>query len=171
MRAWIEREWIEELVREAGARIGWGPHARASAFRLFDDVDGERPAGQVAREPFGALHVFGRHRLLAVGGEARVHPTEERAQELFRQPLGAVQARKQAPAEDLLDEPRAEARERQELSFLCIGAVGDERVHVGVEVGCVRAEGLDREYETWCDVAPIEDRPDAWDDRVAGRAG
>ena len=91
------------------------PHAQASAFRLFDDVDGERPAGQVAREPFGALHVVGRHRLLAVGGEARVHPTEERAQELFRQPLGAVQALEHAASKDLFHEPRVEVRELQEM--------------------------------------------------------
>ena len=44
-------------------------------------------------------------------------------------------------------------------------------MHVGVEVGGVRAEGLDREDETWCDVAPIEDRADARNDRVAGRGG
>ena len=65
----------------------------------------------------------------------------------------------------------ARDRELKELSFLCIGAVGDERMHMGMEVGGVGAEGLDREYETWCNVTAIEDRADARDDRVAGRAG
>jgi len=42
---------------------------------------------------------------------------------------------------------------------------------VGVEVGCVRTERLDREYETRRDVVAIEDRADARDDRVTRRAG
>ena len=49
---------IEELLQETGARIGWGAHAQASAFRLFDDIYGERPAGQVAGEAFGALDLL-----------------------------------------------------------------------------------------------------------------
>ena len=44
-------------------------------------------------------------------------------------------------------------------------------MHVGVEVGGVRTERLDRDHETWCDVVAIEDRADARDDRVASRAG
>ena len=44
-------------------------------------------------------------------------------------------------------------------------------MHVGVEVGCVRTERLDREYETRRDVVAIEDRADARDDRVTRRAG
>ena len=44
-------------------------------------------------------------------------------------------------------------------------------MHVGVEVGGVRAEGLDREDETRCDIAPVKDRADTRDDRVASRAG
>ena len=50
-----ELKRIEELLQETGARIGWGAHAQASAFRLFDDIYWERPAGQVAGEAFGAL--------------------------------------------------------------------------------------------------------------------
>ena len=44
-------------------------------------------------------------------------------------------------------------------------------MHVGVEVGGVRTERLDRDHETWCDVVAIDDRADARDDGVAGRAG
>ena len=44
-------------------------------------------------------------------------------------------------------------------------------MHVGVEVGGVRTERLDRDHETRRDVVAIEDRADARDDRVAGRAG
>ena len=44
-------------------------------------------------------------------------------------------------------------------------------MHVGVEVGGVRAERPDRDHETRRDVVAIEDRANAGDDRVAGRAG
>jgi hypothetical protein len=56
-----------------------------------------------------------------------------------------VQAPEHAAAEDLLDEPRVEVGELPELplSFEC--AVRDERMHVGVDVGGVRAERPDRD--------------------------
>jgi len=44
-------------------------------------------------------------------------------------------------------------------------------MHVGVEVGGVRAERLNREHETRCDVVAIDDRANARDDRVTSRAG
>jgi hypothetical protein len=44
-------------------------------------------------------------------------------------------------------------------------------MHVGVEVGGVRAECLDRDDQARRDVVAIEDRADARDDRVARRAG
>ena len=44
-------------------------------------------------------------------------------------------------------------------------------MRVGVEVGGVRAERLDRNDQARRDVVAIEDRANARDDRVAGRAG
>ncbi len=44
-------------------------------------------------------------------------------------------------------------------------------MHVGVEVGGVRTERLDRDHETRRRVVAIEDRADARDDRVTSRAG
>ena len=67
------------------------------------------------------------------------------AGQVAREALGAVQALEHAAAEDLVDEPRVEARQLQELSLLCKCAVGDEYMHVRVEVGGVGAEGLDRD--------------------------
>jgi hypothetical protein len=62
------------------------------------------------------------------------------AGQVARKTLGAVQALEHAAAEDLLDEPRVEVRQLQELSLLIECAVGDEGVHVGMEVGGVGAE-------------------------------
>ena len=92
-----------------------------------------------------------------------------RGQELLRQPPGAVRAQEHTAAEDLLDEPRVEVRELQELAILIECAVGDEGIHVGVEVGHVGAERLNRDNEARRDVVAIEDRADARHDRVAGR--
>ncbi len=89
----------------------------------------------------------------------------------WTQPSRELQALEHAASEDLLDESRVEVRELQELSLLCKCAVGDERMHVRVEVGGVRAERLDRDHETRRDIPPIEDRADARDDRVTCRAG
>ncbi len=166
-----EIQRIEDLLHEPGARIGRGAHTQASSFDLLDDVDGQRPAGQIAREALGALEVVRRDGLLAVHREPGVHPAQQRALELLREPLGAVQALEQAAVKDLLDEPRVEVRQLQELSLLCECAVGEEGVHVGVEVGGVRAERLDRDDQARCDVVAIEDRADARDDRVARGAG
>jgi hypothetical protein len=82
-----------------------------------------------------------------------------------------VQAPEHAAAEDLFHEPRVEVRERQELCLLCICAVGEVGVHVGVEVGGVRAERLDRDDQARCDARPVEDRANARDDGMASRAG
>ena len=82
-----------------------------------------------------------------------------------------MQALVHAAAEDLLDEPRVEVRQLQELALLIECTVGDEGMHVGVEVGRVGAERLNRDHEARRDVVAIEDRADARDDRVAGRAG
>ena len=49
----------------------------------------------------------------------------------------------------------------REPNFFCRRAVGDDRMHLGVEAGGVRAERLDREDETRRDVVAIEDRADA----------
>ncbi len=57
------------------------------------------------------------------------------------------------------------------VSLLCECAVGDEGMHVGVEVGGVGAERLDRDDQARCDVPPVEDRTKARNDGVAGRAG
>ena len=73
--------------------------------------------------------------------------------------------------EDLFHEPRVEVRQLQELSTLRKCAVGDERMHVGVEVGGVGAERLDRDDQARRRVVAIEDRADARDDRVTSRAG
>ena len=87
-------------------------------------------------------------------------PAEERAKELLREPLGAVQVLEHVAAEDLLDESRIEARDLEERSILfklkC--AVGEEYMHVGVEVGGVRAERLDRDDQSRRDIVAIEDR-------------
>jgi hypothetical protein len=54
-----------------------------------------------------------------------------------REPLGAVLALEHAAAEDLLDEPRVEVGELQELSLPCQCSVGEEGMHVGAEIGGV----------------------------------
>jgi len=162
---------IEDLLHEPGARIGRGAHTKAAAFDLLDDVEGERPAGQVAREALGALDVLGRYRLLAVHRKSRVDPAEQGVEELLREPLGAVQALEHAAAEDLFHESCVELRELQELPLLCKCAVGEEYMHVGMEVGGVGAERLDRNDQARRDVVAIENRADARDDRVASRAG
>ena len=82
-----EIQRIEDLVHEAGARIGWGAHAQASAFGPLDDIQGEGTASQISGEALGALNVLGRHGLLAVHGESRVDPAEQRAEELLPEPL------------------------------------------------------------------------------------
>ena len=82
-----------------------------------------------------------------------------------------MQALEQPAPKGLLDEPRVEVLQLQELSFFIECAAGDEGMHVGVEVGRVRAERLNRDHEARRDVVAIENRADARDDRVAGRAG
>ena len=74
-----EIERVEDLLHEPGARIGWGPHTQASSFDLLDDVYGERPAGQIARQALGALEVVRRDGLLAVNRESRVDPAQQAA--------------------------------------------------------------------------------------------
>jgi len=123
------------------------PHA--SAVDLLDDVEGERPAGQIAREAFA--------RLLAVHGESRVDPAQQRATELLREPLGAVQALEHAAAEDLLDELRVEVRELQAPSA-CTWEWKMAAYEPNVWIETTRPG-----VTSW--------RSDARDDRVAGRAG
>ena len=89
----------------------------------------------------------------------------------LRQTLGLMQPLQQAPAKELLDEPRVEVRQWHELTVGRKRTVGHEHMQVRVEVRRVGAERLDRDHETRLHVTPVEDRADARDDRVATRAG
>lgn len=109
-------------------------------------LQGKRRAQHVAREPFPALGIAGGNAHLVVDGEAAVAPAEHLPGERRRDDLSSDEEADDRPAQPLSKERFRDRRQGSEASRSFKDAVGDERVHVGVEVDQV-AEGLHEEDE------------------------
>jgi hypothetical protein len=108
--------------------------------------------------------------LAGVDGEAGVDPAQKRIAEVLRETPGTMQAAEYQPSERLRHDIGVEEGQGEECAAAYEGAVGDQGVQMGVEVG-ERPEGLDRDDHPGQRVVASEHRLEALFQRLERTPG